>query len=134
MPPEMGETPPSVGFAVKRVYTPPSADDGERILVDRLWPRGLSRESASINGWRRDLAPSDELRRWFGHDPDRWDEFRTRYRQELQSAGKLDQLRTLANIGAERRITLLFAAADPRHNNAVALKEILTELSEEKDR
>ncbi len=116
------------GIFVKRVYDPPAADDGERLLVDRLWPRGLSKERAQLAGWRRDLAPSDALRRWFGHDPARWAVFRERYRAELAAAGKGEDLRVLAERGRTERITLLFAAADPNHNNAVALKQFLDEI------
>lgn len=116
------------GFAVKRVYAPPAGEDGERILVDRLWPRGISKDTAKIDTWRKDLAPSNELRRWFGHDPARWDEFRTRYRGELEAGGMLDHLRALVETAASRRVTLLFAAADPEHNNAVALRAILGDL------
>jgi len=75
---------------VKRVYEPPSEDDGVRVLVDRLWPRGLSRESAKVDLWLRDAAPSDELRRWFGHDPSKWDEFKARYFEELRGLAQVD--------------------------------------------
>jgi len=89
---------------VKNLHEPASRDDGERIRVDRLWPRGLSRERARLDGWLRDLAPSTELRRWFGHDPARWVRFRARYRQELQEQGRLDALRELrARARAPRR-------------------------------
>lgn len=110
-------------IALKRVYDPPSPRDGRRILVDRVWPRGLSRERARIDEWVRGLAPSDRLRKWFGHDPAKWDEFRERYRQELQA--QPDAVRALARRAARERITLVFGARDPEHNNAVALKEVL---------
>lgn len=94
-----------------------------RILVDRLWPRGLKKEQAAVDRWVRDLAPSTELRRWFGHDPARWDAFRERYARELQAQPELlDEIRSLAQHG---RVTLLFGAHDETHNNAAALREIL---------
>lgn len=107
---------------LKRVYEPPSAADGLRVLVDRLWPRGLARDRARIDHWFKDLAPSDGLRRWFGHDPAKWAEFKRRYFRELaerpQAVAQLAALR-------RRRVTLLFAAAESRYNNAVALKAFL---------
>ena len=110
-------------IAVKRVYEPPAADDGARILVDRLWPRGLAKDTAHIDRWLRELAPSAALRRWFGHDPERWDEFRRRYAEEL--AGRDAELDELRGLARGRRLTLLFAAHDATHNNAAALREIL---------
>ncbi len=108
---------------LKRVYEPKGATDGLRILIDRLWPRGLSKEQAAVDRWLRDLAPSTELRRWFGHDPARWDEFRRRYVGELQEHGDLlEEVRSLARRG---RVTLLYAARDEAHNDAVALRELL---------
>ncbi|MER3408738.1 MAG: DUF488 domain-containing protein [Thermoleophilia bacterium] len=108
---------------VKRAYDPPSADDGYRVLVDRLWPRGVSRETARIDEWARELAPSDELRRWFGHDPERFAEFRRRYERELEEhGGTLERLRDLARRG---RLTIVFGARDRLHNNAVVLADIL---------
>ena len=109
---------------IKRIYDPPSSEDGTRILVDRLWPRGVTKEAASLDEWLKEIAPSDELRHWFGHDPARWTEFRERYRTELKLHGDLlDRLRTQGGKGT---ITLLFAAADTEHNNAAVLKEILS--------
>ncbi|WP_306534272.1 DUF488 domain-containing protein [Geobacter sp.] len=108
---------------IRRIYDEPAAEDGKRILVDRLWPRGIAKEKARIDEWLKEIAPSDELRKWFGHDPARWDEFRERYRRELEAKAEfLDQLRGLTKKGT---VTLLFAAKDEEHNNAVALKEIL---------
>ena len=101
----------------KRVYDPPAAVDGTRILVDRLWPRGLKKENAAVDLWLREAAPSHELRRWFGHDPARWDEFRRRYAAEL--GANRTALRPL--LEASGPLTLLFAARDPEHNNALAL-------------
>jgi uncharacterized protein YeaO (DUF488 family) len=110
-------------LAVKRVYDPPAASDGTRVLVDRLWPRGLRKEKAGIDRWLRDVAPSTELRHWFGHDPKRWDGFRERYAAELRDhSDALDELRRLVRDGP---VTLLFAAHDEEHNNAVALRDIL---------
>lgn len=108
---------------IKRAYAPPSPEDGVRVLVDRLWPRGLTKSDAAIDRWIKDLAPSTELRRWFGHDPTRWDEFRRRYRAELsQRSDLLDELRALAKRG---RLTLVFGARDELHNQAVVLRDLL---------
>jgi len=108
---------------LKRVYEPPAADDGARILVDRLWPRGVSKERAAIDRWMKDIAPSTELRQWFGHDPARWQEFRRRYAQEVrQHRELLDQLRALARQGP---ITLVYSARDEEHNDAVALRHLI---------
>ncbi|WP_296750253.1 DUF488 domain-containing protein [Thiobacillus sp.] len=105
---------------VKRVYALPSPEDGARILVDRLWPRGLSREKARVDLWLKELAPSTELRKWFNHDPAKWDEFRQRYQQELrQQPAALAQLVELAGT---RPVTLLFGAKEERFNDAVVLK------------
>ncbi|GAM10314.1 putative protein [Geobacter sp. OR-1] len=108
---------------IKRVYSEPEAEDGIRILVDRLWPRGVAKEAARIDEWCKEIAPSNELRQWFGHDPARWDEFRGRYRQEL--AGHEDILTRLRNIAQKGAVTLLYAAKDEEHNNAVVLKELI---------
>lgn len=107
---------------LKRIYDPPSADDGRRILVDRLWPRGVSKDDARTDEWLKEIAPSAELRKWFGHDPDRWEEFRKRYRDELKGHEELlERLRSEAKKGT---VTLLFAAKDAEQNNAVVLKEM----------
>ncbi|HLO25570.1 MAG TPA: DUF488 domain-containing protein [Geobacteraceae bacterium] len=108
---------------IKRIYDPPAPGDGRRILVDRLWPRGLSKDEARLDEWLKEIAPSDDLRKWFGHDPDRWEEFRKRYREELNSNGEL--LKLLRTEGGKGTVTLLFAAKDAEHNNAVVLKEML---------
>jgi uncharacterized protein YeaO (DUF488 family) len=108
---------------LKRAYEPPEAEDGVRILVDRLWPRGLKRADAAIHQWAKDLAPSTELRKWFGHDPGRWTEFRKRYEAMLEEhADAIDKLRSVA---AQGPITLVYAARDQRHNEAVVLRDIL---------
>jgi uncharacterized protein YeaO (DUF488 family) len=106
----------------KRVYEPPASEDGTRVLVDRLWPRGLSKDEARIDWWARELAPSDKLRRWFGHSPLRFRQFVERYKLELNSGEAAARLRALA---ARQTVTLVYAARDERHNNARALVEIL---------
>ncbi|BDR92935.1 hypothetical protein Vsou_20280 [Vulcanisaeta souniana JCM 11219] len=109
---------------VKRIYDEPDLSDGVRVLVDRLWPRGLSRERARIDVWLRDLAPSDELRRWFNHDPAKWDEFRLKYWSELdRNINDLSKL--LSIIRGNGAVTLLYATRDRLRNNAVALAEYL---------
>lgn len=114
---------------VKRIYEDADPGDGARVLVDRLWPRGVSRDRAQLERWEKELAPSDELRRWFGHAPERWQEFGRRYRAELEQQGTL--LRELAREAARGKVTLLYAAKDERHNNAVVLKELLEELGKD---
>ncbi len=113
-------------ICIKRIYEPPSEVDGKRILVDRLWPRGVSKSSAKVDLWLRDIAPSSELRKWFGHEVSKWNEFRKRYRNEL--AEKKDIIeKMLAEIG-DRKITLLYAAKDEKHNNAQVLREFIIDL------
>ncbi len=108
---------------IKRAYLPPAPEDGVRLLVDRLWPRGLAKPQAAIDRWLKELAPSTELRRWFGHDPARWEEFRRRYRAELAGqAALLDEVRALARRGP---VTLVYGAHDEEHNQAVVLREVL---------
>ncbi|WP_214040986.1 DUF488 domain-containing protein [Methanoculleus sp.] len=109
----------------KRIREEPSGDDGARVLVDRLWPRGVSKEEARLDRWEKDLAPSNELRRWFGHDPAKWEEFLRRYRAEL--AGKEEAIARLRREAGEGTVTLLYAARDEEHNNAVALKRSIEE-------
>jgi len=110
-------------ISIKRVYDPVSSDDGMRILVDRLWPRGMKKETARIDEWMKDIAPSNELRKWFSHDPAKWAEFRDRYRKELKRNRQLmEHLRKTAKTG---KVTLLFAAKDTENNNAVVLKQVL---------
>jgi uncharacterized protein YeaO (DUF488 family) len=112
---------------LKRAYDSASSGDGARILIDRLWPRGVRKADAAIDVWAKDIAPSTALRRWFGHDPARWHEFRRRYSEEIhRRRNRLDELRTLAQKG---RITLVFAARDEAHNDAVVLREILLDRS-----
>jgi uncharacterized protein YeaO (DUF488 family) len=108
---------------LKRAYLPPSAEDGIRVLVDRLWPRGVRKTDAAIDRWLKEIAPSTELRRWFGHDPSRWEGFRRRYRAELsQNATLLNELRVVARKGP---LTLVYAARDEVHNEAVVLRDVL---------
>lgn len=110
-------------IAMKRAYDPPDEADGVRVLVDRLWPRGLTKKSAAIDQWPKDVTPSTELRKWFHHDPDRWDEFRHRYLAELKDKGsELDELRKLAQAGP---ITLIYAARDTPHLHATVLRDVL---------
>jgi uncharacterized protein YeaO (DUF488 family) len=115
-------------FQIKRAYEPPASEDGFRVLVDRLWPRGLSKEAAATDEWLKDIAPSAELRRWFGHDPKRWAEFKARYREELTSAKRSAALERLRDAARTRgAVTLLFVARDPTHNHANVLLEVLNE-------
>lgn len=108
---------------LKRAYSPPSAEDGTRILIDRLWPRGVRKSDAAIDRWRKDISPSTALRKWFGHDPARWQEFRRRYAAEIRDrAGPLAELRSAARKGP---ITLVFGARDEIHNDAVVLRDVL---------
>ncbi len=117
-----------VSIQIKRVYDPADTTDGFRVLVDRLWPRGVSKERAKLDAWAKDLAPSDALRRQFHHAPDRWEEFRVRYRAELVAPSKQAALAALVAHAGNRRMTLLYAAKDRIHNNARVLKEVLEEL------
>ena len=108
---------------LKRAYEKSARDDGERILVERLWPRGLTKLQAKVDLWLKDVAPSTELRKWFGHDPDRWDEFRRRYLKELKSKG--DLIKLLKRKAKAGTITLIYAARDEEHNGALVLKQFL---------
>lgn len=108
---------------IKRVYDEPSKQDGTRVLVDRVWPRGMSKKNARIDHWLNDIAPSTELRKWFGHDPDKWEEFQRRYFRELDANPEaVDRLVAEAGAGT---VTLVFSAKDEKRNNAVALKAYL---------
>ncbi|GIW61750.1 MAG: hypothetical protein KatS3mg089_0602 [Patescibacteria group bacterium] len=115
---------PESRVQLKRVYDDFESTDGYRVLIDRLWPRGISKQKAKINLWLKDIAPSNELRKWFSHDPQKWEEFTNRYEEELKE--KEDIVNSLKEIIAKEKIvTLLFSASDEKHNNAVALKKIL---------
>ena len=110
-------------LSVKRAYEKPSAEDGVRVLVDRLWPRGVRKADAAIDHWFKELSPSTELRKWFAHDLTRWSEFRERFKRELSQRGdQLNQLRALASKGP---VTLVYAARDELHNDAVVLRDVL---------
>jgi uncharacterized protein YeaO (DUF488 family) len=109
--------------SLKRAYDPPAKSDGRRILVDRVWPRGIAKDDLRIDAWLKDLAPSTVLRKWFGHDPAKWEEFKRRYARELeQPSAAFEELVAKARAG---HVTLVFGAKDVEHNNAVALKEHL---------
>ena len=113
-----------MGIELKRIYDPPAPADGYRILVDRLWPRGVSKAHAELSLWLKTIAPSTELREWYGHAPERWQEFRLRYREELSSQG--EALATIHNAMKEfPTITFVYAAKDTQHNNAVVLLETI---------
>jgi uncharacterized protein YeaO (DUF488 family) len=109
----------------KRVYEEPGQQDGMRVLVDRIWPRGVSKDEALIDHWLKDIAPSTELRKWFNHDPQKWVEFKKKYFLELK--GKDEELEELLRMAHKGRVTLVYGAKDQEHNNAVALKEYLEE-------
>lgn len=114
-------------IAIKRIYEPPADDDGYRVLVDRLWPRGIAKDDARLDEWLKEIAPSNQLRKSFAHDPERWPEFVARYREELltpAASAALERLRGRANCGT---LTLLYAAKSTEYNNAVALRGILNE-------
>ena len=110
---------------VKRVYDPVAADDGKRILVDRLWPRGIKKEKAHIDEWLKEISPSNELRKWYSHDPAKWPEFKKRYRQEI--AGKEELLKKIKAEAKKQTVTLLFSSKELELNNAVALREMLSQ-------
>ena len=111
------------GFKLKRVYDAPSKEDGYRVLVDRLWPRGQRKDAAQLDEWNKDIAPSSALRKWFNHQPERFDTFSAQYREELAAkTADLDKLRAIAK---EKQVTLLYAAKDEHHNQAVVLKKVL---------
>jgi uncharacterized protein YeaO (DUF488 family) len=111
-------------ITVKRIYESPEARDGTRFLVERLWPRGVKKESLQMEAWLKDAAPSDGLRRWFGHDPAKWNEFQDRYFAELDA--RPDAIRPIVEAAGRGNVTLLFSAHDTEHNNAAALKEYLS--------
>jgi uncharacterized protein YeaO (DUF488 family) len=114
---------PAANVKLKRAYEPASETDGTRVLVDRLWPRGVSKADAALDQWMKEIAPSTGLRKWFGHDPDRWEEFCRRYSEELhQNAELLSQLRSLAR---QRPVTLVYSAHDEVHNDAIVLRDVI---------
>jgi uncharacterized protein YeaO (DUF488 family) len=111
-----------MSFRIKRIYDAPKPSDGRRILVDRLWPRGVSKANAHLDGWNKDVAPSTKLRTWFGHEPERFVEFSRRYKAELAGSAAVRDLRSL---GRRSKVTLLYAAHDPKINHAIVLKSVL---------
>ena len=111
---------------LKRVYERPAKSDGVRVLVDRIWPRGVRREDAELDEWLKDVAPSNELRKWFNHDPERWDGFAEKYRRELVEHA--EPVKRLVELTKKGRLTLVFGASDTDHNNAVVLKNYLQEI------
>jgi uncharacterized protein YeaO (DUF488 family) len=113
----------AINVRLKRAYDAPGPGDGPRLLVDRLWPRGVSKSEAAIDEWVKDIAPSAELRKWFGHDPARWGEFRERYAKEIQ--GHPDLLEHLRSLAREGPITLVYSARDEIHNDAVVLRQVI---------
>ena len=115
---------------LKRAYDPVSRDDGTRFLVERLWPRGLSKEKLRVDAWLKDVGPTTALRKWFSHDPEKWPQFRARYFRELDS--RPESWQPIASAARRRRVTLVYSSHDEEHNNAVALKEYLQ--SKERDR
>jgi uncharacterized protein YeaO (DUF488 family) len=116
-------------ISIKRAYESPTAGDGFRVLVDRLWPRGLSKDKLKIDAWYKDVAPSTGLRQWFGHDPGRWTEFQKRYKVELASSAVQQRLRDLLQEAGRRTLTLVYSAQDTEHNQAVVLREVLVKLA-----
>jgi uncharacterized protein YeaO (DUF488 family) len=112
---------------LKRAYESPETGDGKRILIDRLWPRGISKTTAHLDAWIKELAPSNELRKWFGHDDDRWEVFQKRYIQELSSPDKETILDDIADMQKRETVTLVYGAKNPEHNNGVILKQLIEE-------
>ncbi len=119
---------------LKRAYEPASRSDGYRVLVERLWPRGIRKQELPLDAWEKEIAPSHELRKWFAHDPARWAEFKQRYRQELRHAAARDRLHALAERAAHASVTLVFSSRDTEHNNAVVLQEELERLAQRLER
>jgi|SRR5579871_2138294 len=113
---------------LRRVYAPPSPEDGSRVLIDGVWPRGLTKDAAHLDAWARELAVSPALRRWFGHDPAKWDEFCRRYRAELLAPEHRAALEALTERARHGPVTILYGARDEQHNNAVVLAEVLAEV------
>jgi uncharacterized protein YeaO (DUF488 family) len=114
-----------MNIQIKRAYEPPSPRDGYRVLVDRLWPRGVRKTELRLDAWLKDVAPSAALRKWFGHEPERFEEFSKRYRRELKRSPAKEALADLAGTAAERTVTLVYGAHDEVHNGAVVLRDVL---------
>jgi uncharacterized protein YeaO (DUF488 family) len=117
---------------IKRAYVPPTEEDGCRVLVDRLWPRGVARKSLALDEWQKDVAPSTDLRRWFNHDPARWDEFKARYRPELAKSPAREALSALVQLARRGKLTLIYAARDENHNEATVLRDVILRRLREK--
>lgn len=113
-----------MAIKIKRIYEPFATADGYRILVDRLWPRGIKKEKAHVDDWLKDVAPSTALRKWFGHDPEKWKLFVSKYKRELTGSEALKELR--GHVKKHRTVTLLYGARDEQHNQAVALKQLIS--------
>jgi uncharacterized protein YeaO (DUF488 family) len=120
--------PAKLKISIKRAYEDAAPDDGYRVLVDRVWPRGRSKETLELGQWARDIAPSAELRQWFGHDPQRWGVFQQRYRAELADEVQRERLHTLLVDAAGQSITLVYGAKDEEHNQAVVLRDVLLQV------
>ena len=114
---------PAANVRLKRAYEPKDAEDGTRILVDRLWPRGVSKADAALDQWMKEIAPSTELRKWFAHDPNRWEEFCSRYSAELHL--KIEQLNQLRSFARQGSVTLVYSARDEVHNDAIVLRDVI---------
>ena len=110
-----------MAIRLKRVYDPPASDDGVRVLVDRVWPRGVSKDAAHVDEWLKELGPSTELRKWFNHDPGRWAEFEARYRAELRAPEQRERLEHLRQLASGRPLTLVYSARDTEHNQAAVI-------------
>lgn len=113
-------------ITIKRIYEEANKNDGYRLLIDRIWPRGVSKEDADLDDWKKELAPSTDLRKWFDHDPEKFDDFKKKYKKELED--KTDTLKAVKKIAKSKKLTLLYGAKDEKHNQAVVLKEILEHL------
>ncbi len=118
---------------IQRIYDEDRAGGGTRVLVDRVWPRGISKDDADLDYWYKDLAPSSELRKWFGHDPGLWAAFKQKYRKELRNGDKREQLAELAAMARSGRLILLYGAKDEKHNQAVVLREVLEEMNQSEE-
>ena len=116
-----------MSIAIKRAYDPPTPDDGYRVLVDRLWPRGLSKEKLKVDEWMKEIAPSAALRKWYGHEPEKWPEFRKRYRAELSRPPASALLDRLVERARHAKVTLVVGARDPGHANGTVIAEVIRE-------
>jgi len=122
------QDPQIMNIVLKRIYEDPDENDGNRVLVDRLWPRGISKERAALTAWWKEIAPSDELHKWFGHDPDKWTDFKSRYTEELKrNENKLNAY--LQEFDKRKRLTLLYGTKEQNHNQAVVLKEYIESMT-----